>query len=105
MASSISDALRARVRLQAQNRCGYCLTHQEYVPWELEIEHIVPVSKGGSGDEENLWLACRACNAHKSSQTHAFDPLTNRRARLFNPCTQRWSRHFQWSIDGTLVFG
>lgn len=105
MASSINDALRTKVRLQALNRCGYCLTHQEYVPWELEIEYIVPVSKGGSNDEKNLWLACRACNAHKSNQTHALDPLTGYRVRLFNPRMQRWSRHFQWSLDGTLILG
>jgi len=53
---TISDALRAKVRAQAGNRCGYCLARQEYVPWVLEIEHIVPKSKGGADDEENLWL-------------------------------------------------
>jgi hypothetical protein len=40
-AGTISNALRARVRAQAGNRCGYCLARQEYVPWLLEIEHIV----------------------------------------------------------------
>jgi hypothetical protein len=25
----------------------------------LEIEHIIPKALGGSGEEENLWLACR----------------------------------------------
>ena len=24
----------------------------------LEIEHIIPLVKGGTGDESNLWLAC-----------------------------------------------
>lgn len=42
----ISDALRARVSAQAGNRCGYCLARQEYVPWILEVEHIIPRSKG-----------------------------------------------------------
>ena len=51
---TISDALRAIVRAQAGNRCGYCLARQEYVPWTLEIEHIVPKSKGGTDDKENL---------------------------------------------------
>jgi HNH endonuclease len=62
---TISDALRAKVRAQAGNRCGYCLARQEYVPWVLEIEHIVPKSKGGADDEENLWLACHSCNLFK----------------------------------------
>jgi hypothetical protein len=43
---TICADLRARVREQAGNRCGYCLTRQEYVPWTLEVEHIIPRSKG-----------------------------------------------------------
>jgi len=102
---TISDALRARVRSQAGNRCGYCLARQEYVPWVLEIEHIVPKSKGGTDDEENLWLACHSCNLFKSDQTHGRDPLTGRRVRLFNPRRQQWKRHFRWSEDGALIIG
>jgi 5-methylcytosine-specific restriction endonuclease McrA len=66
MAALIPEARRARVRAAAANRCGYCLTQQSYVPWTLEIEHIVPRAKGGTDDETNLWLACRACNLFKS---------------------------------------
>ena len=88
---AISDTLRAKVRTQAGNRCGYCLARQEYVPWVLEIEHIVPKSKGGTDDEENLWLACHSCNLFKSNQTHGRDPLTGRRVRLFNPRRQQWT--------------
>jgi hypothetical protein len=102
---TIPDAVRARVRAQAGNRCGYRLARQEYVPWLLEIEHIVPVSKGGTDDEENLWLACRSCNLFKSDQTHARDPLTGRRMRLFNPRKQRWKRHFRWSENGLFIVG
>jgi len=102
---TISDALRAKVRAQAGNRCGYCLARQEYVPWVLEIEHIVPKSKGGTNDEENLWLACRSCNLFKSDQTHGRDPLTGRRVRLFNPRRQQWKRHFYWSEDSAFIIG
>lgn len=87
MTPGIPEALRARVREQAENRCGYCLARQEYVPWVLEIEHIIPKSKGGTDDEENLWLACHSCNWYKSDQTHGRDPLTGRRVRLFDPPT------------------
>jgi hypothetical protein len=71
----------------------------------LEIEHIIPKSKGGTDDEENLWLACRSCNLFKSDQTHGRDPLTGRRVRLFNPRRQKWWRHFRWSEKGTLIIG
>lgn len=101
----MADTLRDRIREQAENRCGYCRSHQDYLPWTLEIEHIVPVSRGGSDDEANLWLACHSCNLYKGAKTHGFDPLTGRRVRLFNPRAQRWSRHFRWSDDGTQILG
>ena len=102
---TISDALRARVRAQAENRCGYCLARQEYVPWVLEVDHIIPKSKDGMDDKENLWLACHSCNLFKSDQTHGRDPLTGRRVRLFNPRRQQWKRHFRWSEDGAFIIG
>jgi hypothetical protein len=102
---TIPDALRARVRAQAENRRGYCLARQEYVPWVLELDHIVPKSKGGTDDEENLWLACHSCNLFKGDQTHGRDPLTGRRVRLFNPRRQQWKQHFRWSDDGAFIIG
>ncbi len=45
--------------------CAYCDARD--VP--LEIEHIVPKSKGGSDRVSNLTLACRPCNQRKGSQS------------------------------------
>jgi len=33
---------------------------------KLEIDHVVPVSKGGQNNEENLQVLCRDCNIGKS---------------------------------------
>jgi 5-methylcytosine-specific restriction endonuclease McrA len=85
---AISESLRARVRQQAGDRCGYCRSPQRYILGTLEIDHIVPVARGGSDDEDNLWLACRLFNAFKGTQTHGVDPATGRRVRLFNPRRQ-----------------
>jgi hypothetical protein len=101
----IPDDVRQRVRWQAGNRCGYCQCRQEYVLGFLEIEHILPKARGGTNDEENLWLACRLCNHYKGTQTHARDTMSGRRMRLFNPRKQRWARHFRWSGDGLSVVG
>jgi len=101
----VSDAVRGRVREQARNRCGYCQSPQQYVLGLLELDHIIPMAKGGTDDEANLWLACRLCNGFKGTQTHAHDPETGRRVRLFNPRRQRWARHFLWSDDGTRIIG
>jgi 5-methylcytosine-specific restriction endonuclease McrA len=46
-------------------RCAYC--GAENVP--LEVEHIVPKSRGGSDRVSNLTLACRDCNQEKGNRT------------------------------------
>jgi len=46
-------------------KCAYCSA--ENIP--LEIEHIVPKSRGGSNRVGNLTLACRDCNVTKGKQT------------------------------------
>ena len=105
MAQSISSALREIIRLEAGNRCGYCQTRQEYIPWLLEIEHIIPIAMGGSHTQGILWLACRACNLFKATQVDVVDPVTGKRVSLYHPRTQRWSDHFGWSSDGTMIIG
>lgn len=45
-------------------RCAYCQV--EDVP--LQVEHIVPRSKGGSNRVSNLCLACKPCNQKKGNQ-------------------------------------
>ena len=102
---AIPRAVDAHVREEAGNRCGYCQAPQELIPAPLEIEHLIPRVLGGSNDPENLWLACRMCNLYKRDRTHARDPQTGRRVRLFNPREQQWARHFRWSDDGTQVIG
>ena len=101
----IAEEIRKRVREKAKNRCGYCRSLQKYVLGVLEIEHIIPKAAGGTDKEENLWLACRMCNNYKGIQTHAKDPLSDRKAQLFNPRKQQWLKHFTWSDDGIYIIG
>ncbi|HKI38042.1 MAG TPA: HNH endonuclease signature motif containing protein [Gemmataceae bacterium] len=103
--TGVSHEVQDRIRRHARHRCGYCLASQRFVYVWLELDHIIPRAEGGPDDEDNLWLACRMCNGYKGAQTHARDPVTNRRVRLFNPRRQRWSDHFRWGEDGTEVLG
>ncbi len=66
--SYISRELRERVAVAAQRRCGYCLSSEEIVGSTMEIDHLVPESRGGPTEEENLWLACPICNGFKSDR-------------------------------------
>lgn len=59
--------IQPRVRMQALihygHRCVYCgATSQEA---KLEVDHVIPVSKGGTNDIGNLVIACRECNIGK----------------------------------------
>lgn len=103
--SRISQKLQNKIRLQAKNRCGYCLLPQHLNPTTLEMEHLHPTSAGGTDEEENLWLACRECNSHKSNKTHGFDTKTKRMVKLFNPRLQIWKNHFKFSSDKTEIIG
>lgn len=47
--------------------CVYCGTESD----DLQIEHIVPVVRGGSDHITNLTLACASCNSKKRTQTAA----------------------------------
>lgn len=46
-------------------KCCYC--GKQNIP--LEIEHIIPKSRGGSNRVDNLCLACRSCNQKKGNKT------------------------------------
>ncbi len=87
MSSGVSDDVRARIRARAGKRCGYCRSPQHLVLGPLEIDHVVPSALGGSDDEENLWLACRMCNAFKGTQTHAEFCAARRTARCAGDLT------------------
>jgi 5-methylcytosine-specific restriction endonuclease McrA len=103
--SYIPIDIERRVRKDAQNRCGYCLSPQRLVMARLEMEHIIPIAKGGSNDESNLWLACPICNRYKSDKITNIDSETGEIVKLFNPRTQVWSEHFFWTKDGLQIVG
>jgi hypothetical protein len=103
--SYISGALRQRVAVAAHFRCGYCLTSQRIIGPLLEIDHIIPEARGGTSDEENLWLACPMCNSHKADRQASVDPESQVTVSLFNPRAERWDEHFEWVEAGAIIRG
>ena len=47
-------------------RCGHCF--REVDRSLLEIDHIVPLSLGGTDDPSNLQTLCRTCNRRKGNR-------------------------------------
>ncbi len=53
--------------LERENRCCiYCGIHASKA--KMEIEHVIPKSKGGTDSFNNLVLSCQACNQAKGNQ-------------------------------------
>jgi len=72
---------------------------------QMHMEHILPQSKGGTSDEENLCYSCPWCNVYKGAKTHGVDSVTNTVVPLYNPREQIWDEHFYWSEDGRSIIG
>src|SRR5258706_156207 len=89
-----SRQLREHIAVAAGHRCGYCRTPTNLVGYPLTIDHIVPEARGGATVEENLWLACVACNQFKGTRVSGRDAKSGRHVRLFNPRLQKWATHF-----------
>lgn len=47
--------------------CGYC--SRKFNENELELEHVIPKSKGGKTSWTNIVSACRYCNSRKGDKT------------------------------------
>ncbi len=103
--STIPEAVRELVRQRAGDRCEYCLSPQSLVMGRFQIDHVLPLAKGGSNADNNLCLACELCNQYKWIKTEAVDPQTEKPCPLFNPRHQNWKQHFTWSADGTEILG
>lgn len=52
-----------------RNRCAYCRVLLSKT--KRHIDHIIPISKGGTSDRRNIQLLCQTCNLEK----HARDPI------------------------------
>ena len=89
----------------ADNCCVYCKSQDRYSPHGFTIDHIIPISLGGSNDIENLAYACFLCNRLKSNKIEAFDNLSEKMFSLFNPRKDLWQQHFAWNEDATLIIG
>jgi 5-methylcytosine-specific restriction endonuclease McrA len=58
----------AEILHQQRNKCGYC---QRSIRKAYHIDHIMPLSRGGSNARPNIQLLCPTCNMRKN----ASDPL------------------------------
>lgn len=63
----IPASVRENVFRQDDYHCRYCGEFLE--PGQRTIDHIIPVSRGGTDAVENLCCCCRSCNSAKRDRT------------------------------------
>lgn len=71
---SIPPEVRAYVFQRDNYHCQSC--GKKPTQTGLEVDHIIPIAKGGSNDISNLQSLCRRCNQQKK---HHFDQRFRRR--------------------------
>ena len=101
----IPELVRQQVALRANFRCEYCTIPMAYVPDPFDVEHILPLSKGGSNDLQNLANACGGCNGYKGNLTQSEDPAEGTLAEIFHPRQHHWADHFSWNSNFTNILG
>jgi hypothetical protein len=90
---------------RAGHRCEYCRAPELVFNFPFEVEHIIPIARGGRDEEGNLCLACRACNLRKSDRLVARDEVTQDDIPLFNPRGDRWTDHFLVDLESGEIQG
>jgi hypothetical protein len=101
----LTQQQRNLIKQRANNCCEYCKSQAKFSSDSFSIEHIIPRSKGGTSDLDNLAVACQGCNNFKYSHTQAIDPITGELAQLYHPRQQDWQDHFTWSRNLTQMLG
>lgn len=91
---AVSKRTRYEVLRRDNYTCRYC--HATDSP--LTVDHVVPVTLGGSDDPSNLVAACKDCNAGKSSSSP--DAALVAQADEF---AIRWRAAMDVAIQGALV--
>lgn len=59
----VTAEVRRRVIARDNWSCRVCSSTEN-----LEVDHYIPVSLGGTSDDVNLWTLCRPCNSAKSNR-------------------------------------
>jgi len=56
------------IQAQYQRQKGKCYYCHEHVGRKYHVDHVIPVSRGGSNDPSNLVIACHSCNESKNDR-------------------------------------
>ena len=67
--ANANKGLCGKVLDKTNHRCAYCGIDLAIAKKSTHIDHIIPYSKGGETEIDNLYAACTSCNLLKMSRT------------------------------------
>ena len=95
----IRPRINKKVQLSRENifirddyTCQYCYVRFPYR--DLTLDHVMPASRGGKKEWENLVAACRCCNNKKGNRT----PKEANMKLLNKPVPLKWKPVFEVQI-------
>ena len=88
---------RELVTGRAGDRCEDCKVYEPGQVGTFHVEHIIPTSRGGSDEVDNLAWSCSPCNLSKSNRLELRDPESGHPAPMFHARLMAWEDHFEWS--------
>ena len=100
-----SESERLFVQQRANGCCEYCLTRYDFSSETFEMEHIIALVLNGTNELSNLAFSCGGCNNRKGQKIFAIDPISGVMSPLYNPRIDKWSDHFAWRDDYTIIEG
>jgi hypothetical protein len=66
---NLADNDWVQLTAQVYERDGYVCTYCGDVDGPHQVDHVMPLAKGGTNDIDNLAVACKVCNASKRDLT------------------------------------
>ena len=83
LSRNISGKVKAFVFERDKGKCVYCGSAEN-----LEFDHIIPASKGGSNTERNIQLVCSGCNHIKYNYLND-DDILEKKSKKKKPKSKR----------------
>ncbi len=84
---------RKNIYLRDKYTCQYC--GRKFPPSELNIDHIIPRSRGGKSTWENVVCSCQECNRKKGGRT----PEEAGMKLIRKPRKPRWTPYLGFRFD------